>query len=281
MITSKHATSQEAWEWINEFLACNEPKVLSNGGIRSGPQMISYDHFMEINKAWVDPEFDFGRMFGYKIQKWSKLISNYIDFDFLDIAKSLVLEKEVKKAQAYTVGFKFANTQTSGHACLLTLVFQRRLNQDNPIVIMNIRSSEVTKRLLMDFLLVERIIEYIYGSKHGASLKVFCGNMYLSGEAFTMYHNHKDLRILLKDNKTLMAERILRILDKFEKPEALDIKFRVHLRAVKRLHKIDIKPLLAKDLTLFPRIKTFTTEEQLEIIAPTKERVIKKFLKKK
>ena len=252
MVHSKHATSQEAWEWINEYLACEEPTVIASGGVRSGPQMISYDHFMEINKVWVDPNFDFGKMFGYKIQKWSKLISNYVDFDFLDIARSLVLEKEVKKQQAYTIGFKFANSHTSGHACLLTLVFQRRITCDNPIVIMNIRSSEVTKRLLMDFLLVERIIEYIYGQKHGASLKVYCGNMYLSGEAFTMYHTYKNLRTLLDGNKTAMAERILKILDKFEKPESLKMNFKVHLRAVKRLHGIEINPLLAKSLRLFP-----------------------------
>lgn len=251
MIVSSHLTSQEAWEWVNEFLATKEDYIVANGGIRSGPQMISYDHFMEINKVWVDPKFDFGKMFGYKIQKWSKLISNYIDFDFLDIAKSLVLEREKKNDRSYTIGFKFSNKQTSGHGCLLTLVFQRRLTCDNPIILLNIRSSEVTKRLLMDFLLVERIIEYIYGPKHGASLKVFCGNMYLSGEAFTMYHNYKDLRELLKGNETDMAKRILGILDKFEKPEALDIKFRVHLRAVKRLHNLEIKPLLAKDLRLF------------------------------
>ena len=232
-----------------------EPEVVANGGIRSGPQMISYDHFFEINKAWVDPEFDFGKMFGYRIQKWSKLITNYVDFDFLDIARSQVLEKEAKKTQAYTVPFKFSNTQTSGHACLISLVFQRRVTQDNPVVIINIRSSEVTKRLLMDFLLVERIIEYVYGEKHGASLKLYCGNMYLSGEAFTMYNGHKPLRELLKGNTTAMAERILTILEKFEKPEALDIKYKVHLRAVKRLHGIDVRSLLAKDLLLFPKSK--------------------------
>lgn len=271
MITSKHSTSQEAWEWINEYLATQEEEVLKQGGVRSGPQMISYDHFMEINKAWVDPNFDFGKMFGYKIQKWTKLVSNYIDIDFLDIAKSLVLEKEIKKVQAYTVGFKFSNAHSSGHGCLLTLVFQRRMTCDNPIVIMNIRSSEVTKRLLMDFLLVERIIEYIYGPKHGASLKVYCGNMYLSGEAFTMYHNHKDLRKLFAGNKTAMAERVLKILDKFETPEALKIQFRVHLRAVKRLHKIDINPLLARDLKL-PYYKFISEQEK---ILP-KKKLIKK-----
>jgi hypothetical protein len=262
MIISKHSTSQEAWEWINEFLAMKEPEVVANGGVRSGPQMISYDHFMEINKAWVDPEFDFGKMFGYRIQKWSKLISNYIDFDFLDIARSQVLERENKRAQHYTVVYKFSNTQTSGHACLISLVFQRRITQDNPIVVMNIRSSEVTKRLLMDFLLVERIIEYVYGPKHGASIKVYCANVYLSGEAFTMYNTLKPLRNLLAGNDTPMAGRILGLLDKFEKPESLNIKYRVHLRAVKRLHNIDVKSLFAKNLKLFPDQITNSDEKK-------------------
>jgi len=213
---------------------------------------LSFPHFLEIHKAWVDPEFDFGYMFGYKIQKWTKLISNYIDFDYLDLIKSLILEREKVHSSNYNIAYKFSNTHGSGHVCLISLVFQRRYTQDNPIIIINIRSSEVTKRLLMDFLLVQRIAEYIYGNKHGASIKLYCSNVYLSGETFTMYHNHKDLRELLKGNETGMAQRILQLLDKFEGPEGLKITFKVHRRAVDRLHKIKINPLKAKDLVLFP-----------------------------
>ena len=262
MIKSKHATSQEAWEWINETLATKEKMIIRRGGLRSGPQMISYDHFMEINKAWVDPEFDFGYMFGYKIQKWSKLLSNYLNFNLLDIAKSRVLEREAKRAQSYTVEFLFSNNHASGHGCLISLVFQRRQTQDNPIIIINIRSSEVTKRLLMDFLLVQRIAEYIYGKGSSISLKLFCGNMYLSAEAFTMYNNHKDIKKLMKGNETGMAERILKILNKFSGPEGLKITFKVHRRAVRQLHKdengypISGAPALkAKDL-VFPNLNT-------------------------
>jgi len=90
MIKSQHATAQAAWEWVNEYLSTSEDEVKLMGGTRAGNNVLSYDHFMDINYLWVDPEFDFGYMFGYKIQKWSKLITNYIDFDFLDIAKALV-----------------------------------------------------------------------------------------------------------------------------------------------------------------------------------------------
>jgi hypothetical protein len=249
MIKSRHATTQEAWEWINEFLATQEVRVIKNGGMRSGPQVISYDHFMEVNKAWVDPEFDFGFIFGYKIQKWTKLITNYIDMNMLDLVKSEVLERERKKTQNYNLTFKFSNTHSSGHGCLISATFQRRHKQDNPIVIVNIRSSEVTKRLLMDFLLVQRMTEYIYGEDVSASVKLFCGNMYLTAENFVMYHNHKPLETILVGDSG-MEERVWAIYNKFMKPEALNIKYKVHLRSVKRLHKLPNPPLKAKDLNL-------------------------------
>jgi len=250
MIRSKHATSQECWEWINEFLATQEVKVKKNGGVRSGPQIISYDHFMEINKAWVDPEFDFGFMFGYKKQKWTTLKGNYIDMNMLDLVKSEVLEREKKKTQNYNLAFKFSNTHGSGHGCLISIVFQRRHTQDNPILIINIRSSEVTKRLLMDFLLAQRIAEYIYGERISVSIKLYCSNVYLAAENFVMYHNHKSLETILDPEHSGMEKKILEILHKFQQPEAMEIRYKVHLRAVKRIHRVDTPPLKAKDCLL-------------------------------
>jgi len=248
---SIHATSQEAWEWVNEYLATQEAEVRKLGGIRSGPQVISYDHFMEIDVAWVNPDFDFGNIFGYKKQKWSKLITNYVDMNWLDITKSRVLERESRKAQSYNIEFKFTNTHSSGHGCLISLVFQRRHTNDNPVVIINIRSSEVTKRLLMDFLLIQRMAEYIYGAKEGISLKLFCGNMYMTAENFVMYHNHKDLTTFIDPEHSGMEERIMNIYNKFTAPDAMEkIKYKVFLRSVKRLNGHPNPPLLAKNCLL-------------------------------
>ena len=265
MIKSNHATAQEAWEWVNEFLATQEAVVKRKGGVRTGNNVISYDHFMEINKLYVDPNFDFGKLFGYKIQKWSKLISNYIDFDFLDIAKSQVQAMESKKSSNYTIGFKFSNKHTSGHGCLLSLVFCRRLTTDNPLIIINIRSSEVTKRLLMDFLLVERIAEYIYGENHGASVKVFCGHAYITAENFVMYHNYKDLNELLKGNTSIMATRVLALIIKFTGLDPETVKYKVHRRAVKRINNIDTPPLLAKNLKLVDKLRYEKAQGKLDI----------------
>lgn len=250
MIRSKHATSQEAWEWINEFLVTSEKKVKQKGGVRSGAQIISYDHFMEINKMWVDPEFDFGYIFGYKKQKWSILKSNYVDMNMVDLVKSEVLEREAKKTANYNLTFKFSNHHGSGHGCLISLTFQRRHTQDNPVVIINIRSSEVTKRLLMDFLLVQRITEYIYGEDVSASIKLFSGNIYLSAENFVMYHNYKDIFTFTDPDHSSLEKRVQDIYHKFMKPEAMNINYKVHLRAVKRLQKVSTPQLKAKDLLL-------------------------------
>ena len=250
MIRSKHATSQEAWEWVNEFLVTKEDTVKRRGGMRSGAQIISYDHFLEIHKMWVNPEFDFGFIFGYKKQKWSILKSNYVDMNMVDLVKSEVLEREKKKTANYNLAFKFSNTHGSGHGCLISLVFQRRHTQDNPIVIVNIRSSEVTKRLLMDFVLVQRITEYIYGDDVSASMKVFCANMYLSIENFIMYHKHKPIETFINPEGNSMERRAFEIKEKFMKPEALNINYKVHLRAVKRLQGFPNPELKAKNLLL-------------------------------
>jgi len=250
MKISNHNTSQEAWEWINEYLATGEKEIVNNGGIRSGPQIISYDHFMEINQAWVDPEFDFGYMFGYKQQKWTLLKKNYVDMNTLDLVRSEVLERENKNAPNYNIAFKFSNTHTSGHGCLISLVFQRRYTSDNPIVIINIRSSEVTKRLLMDFLLVQRMAEYIYGKSQSISLKLYCGNMYLTAENFVMYNNHIELKSFIKPGKSEMERRIMDILDKFRKPESLELKYKSHLRSAKRIQKLSTPPLKAHSCLL-------------------------------
>ncbi len=250
MIKSSHATSQEAWEWANEFLITNEVKVIKRGGYRTGTQVQSYDHYMEINKLWVDPGFDFGYMFGYKKQKWSTLKSNYVDINMVELVRSEVMKKEMAKSRNYSIPFKFSNKSKSGHGCLISLVFQRRYSTDNPMVVMYIRASEVTKRLLMDFLLAQRITEYIYGENVSASARVFFANMWISAENFIMYHNHKSIFEFTDPERSITERKVHEVYEKFLKPEALNTNFKVQLRSIKRLQLVDTTPLKAKDLFL-------------------------------
>lgn len=249
------ANSQEAWEGINEYFLNCEKEILENGG-RYGSQLISYNVFINIRKAWVDPEFDFGNMFGYRMQKWTGLINNYVNHNYLDILKSQILAKEATKYPQYNISMQFDNSHGHGKNCLLSLTFTRRLDLDIPVATFNLRSSEITKRLLIDLLLVQRIAEYIYGEEQHIMINLFCGNMYQNAESFTMYDKHRPLDKVLtkKGSKTSWAKRVMEILDKFKTVNPDEIKYKVFKRSVNQLQNVHgDKPMKAGELPLFKK----------------------------
>lgn len=254
--TFEFANSQEAWEGINEYFLNNQNEIIDRGGSRYGPQLISYDIFIRIRKAWVNPEFDFGNTFGYRRQKWSSLVNNYINLNYLDILKTQVLEKVKKKNANYNIAMPFDNSHDSGKNCLLALVVSRRIGIDHPIMTFYLRSSEITKRLLWDLLLVQRIAEYIFGTKEYVSINLACGNMYQNTESFIMMDNHIPLKKMLPKQLSKPDEwqkRAIETLDHFRKVDPKKVTYRVHLRSVKQLQRKDgvplsgNRPLLAKE----------------------------------
>lgn len=249
------ATSQEAWEGLNEYFFNCEEDILKNGG-RYGSQLVAYNTFINIRKAWVDPNFDFGNMFGYRMQKWTGLINNYVNLNFLDILKSQILAKEETKYPQYNISMQFDNSHGHGKNCLLSLTFSRRLDMDIPVATFNLRSSEITKRLLLDLLLVQRIAEYIYGEEKHIMINLFCGNIYQNAEAFTMYDQHRKLKkIRTKESATSpWANRVMEILEKFKTVHPDEIKYKVFKRAVNQLQNVHgDKPMKTKDLPLIKK----------------------------
>lgn len=237
----EYATSQEAWEHINEYFLNEQDEILERGGSRYGPQLISTGIFFYIRKAWVDPKFDFGNTFGYRKQKWSGLINNYVNMNYLDILKSQILVKIKKKSPQYNLSMPFDNSHGSGKNCLLSLTVSRRVSMSHPIITFNLRSSEITKRLLFDLLLVQRIGEYIFGEDEHISIQLFCDNMYQNTESFTMYDSYKPLLPLIKKNKkgkmNIWQERLVEVLEKFKTCKPESIKFKVHRRSVNQLQR--------------------------------------------
>ena len=102
----------------------------------------------------------------------------------------------------------------------------------------------------MDFVLVQRITEYIYGDDVSASIKLYCGMMYISVEHFTMYNRYKDIRELLAYNTNTLSLKAIELLNKYETMDPETVTYRVHRRAVKRANGVETTPLLAKDLKL-------------------------------
>lgn len=235
MIYLTAPTTQHAWEVINEYLMFSGEK-LKESGIRVSSQLIAYNVVIDINKAWIDPEFDFARLFGYHLQKWVRLLANYLSLNQLDLVKSQIQAKERANAGSYNIAYKFTNQHDSGKGCLLSVVFQRRHKDDTRRMIVNIRSSEVTKRLIFDFLLIQRMGEYIYGEGVDLAVTLFCGNMWSSIELLTGYHIHKDLHKLLKGKENDVTKKMLELLEKFSDPDyAESLKYKVHIRICRQL----------------------------------------------
>lgn len=235
MVHFECSTTQNAWETINEFMVTGEDKIKKSGMFASN-QVIVYDCLFDITRAWVDPDLDFAKLFGYHTTKWNLLLGNYIDMNYLDLVKAQVQERELKNSQSYNISYKFSNQHDSGKGCLLSITFSRRIKDDQRRLVLSLRSSEVTKRLILDLLLAQRMGEYVYGEGCSLAVTIFCSNMWCSVDTLIAYHTHKDLLKFTKKMDTKVAKEIKKILPKYLDEEyAESIKYKVHQRTARQL----------------------------------------------
>lgn len=242
-------TSQDAWCGIIEYFLNHEEEILKTGGLNYKALLVSYDTFIEIDRNWVDPEFDFNKMFNYKVQKWRGLINNYIDFNYLDIVKSEIIKKEISRNQAYNISYVFDNSHQHGKNCLLSCTFIKRPKQDVPLISVTIRASEIVKRLIFDFLLLQRIVEYVYGEGKHVRLKIYFPHMFASAETIAVYNLYKPLRKVIQPNGGKFQNEVQVLLEKFKSVDPETISYKVHRRAALAIQKkVTGGKLLAKNL---------------------------------
>lgn len=249
------ATSQEAWEKLNEGFLRLDPTLFSAGSIANAGLAVVYNVFVKIRKAWVDPEFDYGRTFNYTESKWTTLLNNYLDFNQLDLVKSQVKLRRASYNQNYNVSYIFNNSHNNGKQCLLAATFSKRFQEDVPVITLTIRASEITKRLIFDLLLIQRISEYVYGKDQTVQLNLFVTQMYGNIETLLMYGAHKPIKKVLKgvDKENSWFSRVFEVYNKFRKGTEKDFSsFKVYLRCFKVLRPdlYEYKPLIAKNLVI-------------------------------
>lgn len=253
---------QQGWEGINEYLFLECERIDSKGGGLYGPEFVSYNNYVVMKRAWVDPEFDFGKKLGYAIKKWSSLVNNYVDLRYLDLLRAEINRRKNRHARSYNFSFHFSNHHGSGKDCLISIMFTKRVGVKHPILIFQVRTSEVTKRLLFDFLLVQRIGEYIYGN-NDFEVHLYAPSMYITAESFVMYNNIRSIRKLYKKTypdkyKHRFQEKVFKVFKEYmDHPEPQTIKYRVHRRSAVQIRKDEsgepisgVKSMLAKNLTL-------------------------------
>lgn len=247
------STSQEAWEKINEYFIKHNKKLFDGGSSYTSGMSASFNIFIHIKKAWVDPDFDYGKMFNYKNQKWTTLVNNYLNLNKLDLLRSKVRCFQDKYNQNYNIAYSFDNTHDNGKGCLLSATFSRRLNDDIPVITMVLRSSEITKRLIFDLLLIQRMGEYVYGDKVSFMINIFAIQMYCNTETLVLYHGHKDIREVMVDESTPWSINVLSTLDKFLNEPTTFGSYKVFLRTAKSLSPDSFKHLGHKVTHLYAR----------------------------
>lgn len=279
----KFISLQDAWEGVNEFMVSNPDKIISQGGGIYGTEFISYDNRICTNNCFIDPNFDFGAVLGYSPKKWTTLIKNYVDFSYLDLLKSEITYRRNKKAKSYNYAFRFSNKYGGGKDCLIALVFSKKVTEEFPTVNFSVRVSEVTSRLIFDFLLIQRICEYVYGKGYPVEVKFDAPSMYVTAERFTMYAEYagwERIEKLLNHPTDKFQQRIKSVWNHFSTMENPNtIKYKSHRRCALTMRKDEdghslkrVPSLKAKDLPLTKLI----TQLPADIVT---DKEIKQYLK--
>lgn len=232
-------TLQHAWAGLNKYLANEQEDIEKYGGGVYSSEMVLHNSVIHVEKAWVDPEFDFAYVLGYTDKKWSKLVSNYVDMAYLDLLKSDVLGREKVKARSYTFAFHFSNKHKSGKDCLISLTFTRGKTSENPVVYYHTRAMECTKRVIFDFLLIQRIIEYVYGPRVTVEVIMYIPYMFVTQEGWLLYTNYEPIQQSITNHKNpnLFQKRILSVYDKLINTDINSIKYKVHARSAKGIQR--------------------------------------------
>lgn len=237
-----------AWEGVNEYLFLECEEVAKRGGGAYGPEWVSYRNYVIANRAWVDPKFNLGKVLGYTIKKWSSLINNYVDFKYLDLLRGELGYRVGREARSYNYSYHFSNHHGAGKDCLISLNFTKQIGIPQPIVIFNVRTSEVTKRLIFDFILVQRVVEYVYGH-NDVEVHLFAPSFYITAESFVMYNNVKKLKGLLKDHRIKhkkeyresnhkFQDKVIKKFDEYmNHPSPETIRYKVHRRSVMQIQR--------------------------------------------
>lgn len=247
------ATSQEAWEKLNEAFLRLDPVLFDKGATANSGVAVAYNVFIKIRKAWVDPDFDYGRCFNYKETKWTSLLNNYIDFNKLDLLRSKLRILKNKYNQNYNVTYMFNNHHDNGKQCLIAATFSKRFGEDIPVITMVVRASEITKRLIFDFLLIQRMAEYVYGPEQSVQINLFATQMYGNVETLLMYSAYKPLKKVIKGIDNPWTKRVKEVYKKIlNGTEKEWSSFKVFFRGFKVLRPdlYEYQALLAKDLLL-------------------------------
>lgn len=243
------STSQDAWINFNRFLIeSKDPRILNYSN-----QAILFDVFIEIQKSWVDEEWDFTKTVNYTKSKWSSLKSNYLNITHMEEVMSLVRHRELKKDKNYNISMWFANNHGGGKGCLLNATFSRRYGEDQPILSATMRASEFYKRGMFDLLLLHRIGQEAWGEETPFGINLFATQLWAGSDWNSLLTTVIPPKELFQNPETRFHKEVEQWYHKFKAVKDIDsLKYHSHKRAAKVIQgKTNKVKLIAKDCTLY------------------------------
>lgn len=245
-----------AWSEINKMFLKQEPTLFEDGqGAVITGSLYTYGLTIEIEDAKFDPDFDFGKIMGYTISKWTSLLNNYLDLDSLDVLKRQIRELEKNKSvnRNYHIGFNFADSHGNGKGCLVSGIFSRMINIEKPRLSVILRASDVVTRLPWDLLLMLRLGSYVYGHEN-FTIELFIRSAFADDISLMLYNGFEPIEPLITsiDNED-RRKRLKKTLKKVKK--AADAGTDPGYQAYTRVYKIfnpekfgkEVKSLTAKE----------------------------------
>lgn len=223
-------SSLEAWERINEMFLTKEDLPF----YKKGNCLYVNDIVVKIEDPVIPDNINFGRYFNYTNKKWLDLIGNYVDLEELNKIKVEIDLSKRNSTRLYNLAMQFNNKHGHGKNCLLSIVFSKRDNSNKSTVVVFLRASEVTKRLILDLLLFQRMGEYVYG-KGNFNLVIHFNQMFNDVTVLLMYHVHSNILSILEGYDNDWSQSIKTRLKYMLSCKESDIKYKVYKRAYKVL----------------------------------------------
>lgn len=248
--------AETAWAEINRMFIRQDPELFGEGqGAVITDSVFTYGLSFLIEKAHFNPDFDFGKIMGYSIGKWTSLLNNYVDLDALDRLKLLVREFEKNKAvnRNYHLGFNFADAHGNGKGCLVSGMFSRMIYIEKPRLTIIMRASDVVTRLAWDLLLACRLGEYVYGHSD-FTIEVFMRSAFANDISLMLYNGYEDIeKVISEIENEERRKRLKKVLKRVRKAssEGNDPKYQAYMRVYKifnpEAYDKPPKSLFAKD----------------------------------
>jgi len=206
---------------------------------------IIHRFFLEFETSpLLDEEVDYTKLVNYTASKWSSLVSNYLDFSDLDKFEQLVSQRIGTKR--WSIGFKFSHNTVRREACLMTATAVN--NGTGNYLVVDVRTSEVYKRLALDLLLFKRIGDRVYKDTPYI-IKVYIRHAWLSKDWASMLLVNRSWRKSCSiANPGTFAEKVLEQYRTFKSTEWEQLSYNSHKRPCRVIQgDIHTKRLISSD----------------------------------